>query len=83
MAKRYGGRFETSLIKNFKLTPDKMRLKQSEMNNTGIETSAPKYVKEYYSPRALRRVLEYVSIDYVLLGLDIPDWVDEILNEDQ
>ena len=83
VAKRYGGRFETSLIKNFKLTPEKMRLKQSKMKNTGIETSAPEKVKEYYSPRALRRVLEYVSIDYVLLGLDIPDCVDEILNEDQ
>lgn len=78
-----GGRFETSLIKNFKLTPEKMRLKQSKMKNTGIETSAPEKVKEYYSPRALCRVLEYVSIDYVLLGLNILDWVDGILNEDQ
>lgn len=44
--------------------------------------SSSKHVKEYYTPSSLRKALEYFSIDYMLLNMTIPDWVDEMLLED-
>ena len=49
--------------------------------NIGVETSAASHVLEYYTPRTLRRALEYVSIDYVLLGIPIPEWAERMLQE--
>jgi len=54
----------------------------NETINTGTGTQAPKFVKVYYTPRSLKRVLEYVSIDYLLLNLDIPDWANKMLLQD-
>jgi hypothetical protein len=31
----------------------------------------------------VRRGLEYLSIDYVTLGLEVPDWAREILRDDE
>jgi hypothetical protein len=45
-------------------------------------TNAPEYVKEYYTAASVRRALEYFAVDYVLLDLDIPLWVHEMLAED-
>ena len=50
-------------------------------SNVGVETSASSRVLEYYTPRTLRAVLEYVSIDYVLLDLPIPRWAEQMLRE--
>ncbi len=47
----------------------------------GVETKASDKVLDYYTPRSLRQVLEYVSIDYVLLGLKVPDWAENMLRE--
>lgn len=44
---------------------------------------ASKKIREYYTPRTLKRVLEYLSIDYVTLNLPIPDWVDEMLQSEE
>lgn len=38
---------------------------------------------QFYSPSTLRRVLEYLSIDYMLLGLPIPEWAEEMLQQDE
>ena len=38
---------------------------------------------QYYTPKRVRRVLEYMSIDYVLLGLPIPLWAEELLQQEQ
>jgi hypothetical protein len=46
-------------------------------------TKASAKVYRYYSPRAVRRGLEYLSIDYVTLGLEVPDWAREILRDDE
>ena len=46
-------------------------------------TNTPKRLLQYYSPRTVRRVLEYMSIDYVLLGMPIPQWAEEILQQEQ
>jgi len=50
--------------------------------NEGIERSASSHVIEYYTPKSLRRVLEYMAIDYVMLKLPIPEWAEQILEQD-
>jgi hypothetical protein len=47
--------------------------------NQGVETNAAKQVLDYYTPHTVRRVLEYYAIDYVTLGLPIPDWAEKML----
>lgn len=50
--------------------------------NVGTETKAAQRVKEFYTPRTLRRVLEYMAIDYILLNISIPVWAEEMLASD-
>lgn len=40
---------------------------------------AARLISEYYTPATVRKALEYFSIDYIKLGLELPDWVDEML----
>lgn len=42
-------------------------------------TGASSLVQQYYTPQSVRRVLQYYSIDYTLLDLDIPDWAEDML----
>ena len=79
LSNRYGGRFGEEVHKVFDL--DK-HVAENTINQ-GVETSAPKYVKIFYSPRSLRRVLEYLSIDYIFLGMDVPHWAHEILEHEK
>ena len=53
-----------------------------EQANVGKETRAASHVMEYYTPASVRRALEYYAVDYVTLELEIPSWVDDILNEE-
>lgn len=48
----------------------------------GIEHNAAAKVQDYYTARSLRRVLEYVSIDYIHLNLSIPEWAQKLLDDD-
>ena len=48
--------------------------------HVGVEESASSHILEYYTPHSLRRVLQYMSADYVLLGLSIPNWAQEMLD---
>ncbi len=50
--------------------------------NTGVETKAADKTKAYYTPYTVRRVLEYYSIDYVMLNKPIPAWAEEMLLQD-
>ena len=50
--------------------------------NVGSETRAAMRVREYYTAASVRRALEYFAVDYVRLGLEIPGWAHEILEED-
>jgi len=45
-------------------------------------TLAPSKVKQFYTAQTVRRALEYMSIDYVLLGLEVPGWARQMLRED-
>jgi hypothetical protein len=39
-------------------------------------------VARFYTPDALRRALEYVSIDYIMLDLEVPEWARQMLRKD-
>ena len=49
----------------------------------GIETRASSKVARYYTPATVRKVLEYTSVDYILLNLTIPTWAEEMLRLDE
>ncbi len=84
LGSRYGGRFETKLKEIFDYSSKLDRVEEEVSNvNVGIETKASEKVMQYYTPRSLRKVLEYVSIDYALLDLRIPEWAEEMLREDE
>ena len=72
---RYGNDMMASLEEVFNISAKK------GLNNHGTETSAVRRVKDFYTKKTVRRVLEYVSIDYVMLNLTIPEWANEILEE--
>eukprot|EP00804_Cyclotella_cryptica_P022822 CCRYP_005028-RA/>CCRYP_005028-RA protein AED:0.33 eAED:0.33 QI:403/1/1/1/1/1/2/72/434 len=61
---------------------------KSEINHVNVgsrrghSTRAPNKVVRFYTPNSLRRALEYVSIDYVTLGLEVPEWAREMLRKD-
>lgn len=85
MANKYGGDFPRVLNGTFQY--------QSKLGNgsginigkekNGHATQAPAKVARYYTARAVRRALEYLSIDYVTLGLEVPIWAKEMLVNDQ
>jgi len=76
MQKRYPG-LEPGFEEIFKLST---RLRSESGNvNKGVETGAAKKVLEFYTPHTVRRVLEYYAIDYIALGLPIPEWAEEML----
>ena len=88
MATRYGGILPNVLDDAFhyrtKLANETLF---ATTTNVGADnahgTQAPSKVYQYYSPRSIRRALEYLSIDYVMLGFDVPDWAKEILRNDK
>ena len=85
MSTKYGGVLPDTLneIFNYQSQLDKT---ENAKDNVGASnrhsTRAPAKVAKYYSPRAVRRALEYLSIDYVTLGLEVPDWAREMLRND-
>ena len=52
-------------------------------NMGGVETGAANQVLEYYTPRTVRRVLQYYAIDYITLNLTVPLWAEDMLREDE
>lgn len=56
---------------------------QNQTTNYGIETSASSHVLEYYTPRTVKRVLQYLAMDYVTLNLPIPTWAEEMMQNDE
>jgi len=51
-------------------------------SNEGVETRAASHLLEYYTPRTVRKVLEYFAIDYVMLNLTVPSWAEEMLQQE-
>eukprot|EP00584_Thalassiosira_punctigera_P026790 CAMPEP_0172578448 /NCGR_PEP_ID=MMETSP1067-20121228/138740_1 /TAXON_ID=265564 ORGANISM="Thalassiosira punctigera, Strain Tpunct2005C2" /NCGR_SAMPLE_ID=MMETSP1067 /ASSEMBLY_ACC=CAM_ASM_000444 /LENGTH=433 /DNA_ID=CAMNT_0013371145 /DNA_START=549 /DNA_END=1850 /DNA_ORIENTATION=+ len=52
-------------------------------NSLQSKRKAPKMTQQYFSARTVRRLLEIYSIDYLRLGLPIPDWAEELLVEEE
>eukprot|EP00531_Pseudo-nitzschia_arenysensis_P007302 CAMPEP_0116128892 /NCGR_PEP_ID=MMETSP0329-20121206/7630_1 /TAXON_ID=697910 /ORGANISM="Pseudo-nitzschia arenysensis, Strain B593" /LENGTH=447 /DNA_ID=CAMNT_0003623117 /DNA_START=136 /DNA_END=1479 /DNA_ORIENTATION=- len=62
-----------------KLSSGIFRSAKDKSKNIGVETEAASQALDYYTPHTVRRVLEYYAIDYVSLGLPIPEWAEEML----
>jgi len=56
---------------------------RTSTKNQGVETAASSHVLEYYTPRTVKRVLEYLSMDYVMLNMPIPDWAVQLLESEE
>ena len=58
---------------------------QGKENDTsvGTEHKAALHARKYFTPNTIRKVLQYYAIDYTLLGLSIPDWAEDILQQDE
>jgi len=93
MADRYGGMLPDVLDDIFSYRSS-LNLQHNETSsavangdNVGSEkahgTKAPAKVARYYSAGTVRRALEYLSIDYVALGLEVPEWAREMLRNDE
>jgi hypothetical protein len=78
MGLRYGDRMMDGLNKVF----DVERKFDENVTNAGVEQSASTLIEEYYTAKTVKRVLEYYAIDYVTLGLEIPEWAQKMLRED-
>jgi hypothetical protein len=86
MATRYGGLLPNVLEDAFHYRTKLANETLLATTNVGADnahgTKAPSKVYQYYSPQSVRRALEYLSIDYVMLGFDVPEWAKEILRND-
>lgn len=76
------GRFQ-EVYPNLKQEVDNVFTVKSRQGsiNQGTERQAAKHAKTFYTPNTIRRVLQYTSIDYMLLNLKIPQWAEEMLQE--
>lgn len=83
MSMNYGGLLPETLndIFDYKSQLDKTNNTNVGASN-GHGTKAPTKVARYYSPRAVRRALEYLSIDYIALNLEVPEWARDMLRND-
>jgi hypothetical protein len=86
MATRYGGLLPNVLEDAFHYQTKLANETLLATTNVGADnahgTKAPSKVYQYYSPQSVRRALEYLSIDYVMLGFAVPEWAKEILRND-
>ena len=83
MATRFGGQLPDVLNQTFKyqlFVNDTDHV--NEVSGGGHATQAPAKFAKFYTASTIRRALEYLSIDYVTLGLKVPEWAMTILQED-
>jgi hypothetical protein len=75
--RRFGAQYpqlEGAIEKTFKLSAS-----SEGKESHGVETKASEKTLSYYTPRTVRKVLEYYSVDYVMLGIPIPKWAEDML----
>lgn len=83
MAKKLGGRMPAQLDESFGYSKAvEAKLFNNTGNSNGHATHSPEKVAMYYNAASVRRALELFSIDYVVLGLKIPDWAREMLRNE-
>ena len=80
MAGRFGGPLPAILNETFDYE------RRLGGTNTGKgnrhSTNAPEKVQRFYTAQTVRRGLELLSIDYMLLGLEVPEWARQMLRDD-
>ena len=81
LADKYGGPLPRVLNESFGYL-QYTSLNKNRHVNIGSETQASSKVEQYYTAQSVRRALEYMSIDYVLLGLEVPEWARRMLRDD-
>ncbi|EJK74711.1 hypothetical protein THAOC_03599 [Thalassiosira oceanica] len=83
MATQFGGQLPEVLNKSFAYKEHVKAGKVNTGSSNRHATHAPAKVQKYFTPAAVRRGLELLSIDYVMLGLDVPDWARQMLKDDK
>lgn len=83
MADKFGGPLPEILNTTFGY----MEHVGSGKKNTGKDsnrhaTHAPEKVQKFFTAQTVRRGLELLSIDYVTLGLEVPEWAKQMLRDD-
>eukprot|EP00984_Skeletonema_dohrnii_P021244 scaffold10558_cov112-Skeletonema_dohrnii-CCMP3373.AAC.2 len=84
MANQFGGQLPEILNSTFGY---KDHVMSGNHENTGKQGSGhamhtPAKVARFYTARTVRSALEYLSIDYVMLGLQVPEWARQMLKEE-
>ena len=84
MANQFGGQLPAILNSTFEYM---VHMKSGNHENTGKHgsgdaTHAPENVARFYTARTVRKALEYLSVDYVTLGLEVPEWARQMLREE-
>jgi len=77
-----GDKFGDNMTKALEQVFDVSHQTRMNTSNVGKETRAPDLVRDYYSGRSIRRVLQYLSIDYVKLNLPVPGWAREMFDQE-
>lgn len=83
MANRFGGPLPNVLNASFGYREQvKIGKKNTGKEGNRHATKAPEKVKKFYTAQTVRRGLELLSIDYVTLGLEVPEWAQQMLRDD-
>jgi len=86
MANQFGGQLPEALNTSFGyqkyLNSGEKNTGKDKKYKTGHATHAPEKVKKFYTAQTVRKGLELLSIDYVLLGLEVPEWARQMLRDD-
>lgn len=83
MAIQFGGPLPQALNSSFNyLEHVDLGTKNTGMNNNFHSTHAPAKVQQFYTAQAVRKGLELLSIDYVTLGFEVPEWARQMLRDD-
>ena len=84
MANQFGGHLPEILNSTFGYMN---QVENDNHENTGKKGSGhamhtPAKVARFYTARTVRAALEYLSIDYIMLGLKVPDWARQMVREE-
>eukprot|EP00581_Thalassiosira_minuscula_P012189 CAMPEP_0183715056 /NCGR_PEP_ID=MMETSP0737-20130205/9419_1 /TAXON_ID=385413 /ORGANISM="Thalassiosira miniscula, Strain CCMP1093" /LENGTH=417 /DNA_ID=CAMNT_0025944113 /DNA_START=461 /DNA_END=1714 /DNA_ORIENTATION=- len=82
MVNHFGGKLPEALNTVFRYKEKLKSGKKNTRNNEEHATHASEKVKKFYTAETVRRGLELLSIDYMLLGLEVPEWARQMLRDD-
>jgi len=85
MANQFGGQLPEILNTTFGYIK---HVKNDNHENTGQQGNkhakhAAEKVSRFYTARTVRKALEYLSIDYVTKGIEVPEWARQMLRDEK